>query len=80
MRECKNAPFTACCKGRIFVVVATATLFLFLRAMLRATRINGESALILRAQSTRKISALNEKCTSGMLPKNNLFYSNRILT
>jgi hypothetical protein len=32
----------------------------------------GESALILRVQSTRKMSALNEKCTSGMLPLTNL--------
>jgi hypothetical protein len=28
----------------------------------------GKSALILRVLCTRKISALNEKCTSGMLP------------
>jgi hypothetical protein len=34
----------------------------------RAIRTNGEKALILRAQSARKISALNKKCTSGMLP------------
>jgi beta-N-acetylhexosaminidase len=34
----------------------------------RLTRTNGEKALILRAQSARKISALNKKCTSGMLP------------
>jgi hypothetical protein len=32
------------------------------------TRKNGESALILQAQSACKISALNEDCTSGMLP------------
>jgi hypothetical protein len=34
----------------------------------RATRKNGESTLILRALCARKMSALNEKCTSGMLP------------
>jgi hypothetical protein len=32
------------------------------------TRTNGESALILRALCARKISALNEECTSGILP------------
>jgi hypothetical protein len=36
--------------------------------VVRATRTNGESALILRAHSARKMSALDEKCTSGMLP------------
>jgi hypothetical protein len=30
----------------------------------------GKSALILRVLCTRKISALNKKCTSGMLPAN----------
>jgi hypothetical protein len=39
----------------------------FLRVA-RATRKNGESALILRVQSARKMSALNEKCTNEMLP------------
>jgi hypothetical protein len=34
----------------------------------RANRKNGERALILRAQSARKISALNGKYTSEMLP------------
>jgi hypothetical protein len=35
------------------------------------TRKNGVSALILQAQSTCKISALNEDCTTGMLPMEN---------
>jgi hypothetical protein len=34
------------------------------------TRTNGESALILQAQSACKISALNEDYTNEMLPKN----------
>jgi hypothetical protein len=34
----------------------------------RATRKHGESALIWRALCARQMSALNEKCTSGMLP------------
>jgi hypothetical protein len=32
-------------------------------------KFNGEQALILRALCARKISALNKKCTSGMLPR-----------
>jgi hypothetical protein len=37
--------------------------------LLLLERKTGESALILRVLCTRKISALNEKCTSEMLPR-----------
>jgi SM-20-related protein len=42
----------------------------------RATRKNGESALILQALCACKISALNEDCTSGMFPSCMMIFEN----